>query len=350
MKNIIRSTANSYLLLSLVYLSIFILGVYSTGHAATLEDRNVEIGTSVASQNTSHKYQFTIGTSGNVGSIEFEYCTNNPLIGAPCTAPAGLDASGANITSQSGATGFSVHPLTTANRLIISRIPSSVTAPQVVLYNFSNIVNPSTQNQSVYVRISTYATNNASGSRVDAGAVVFAITRGLSVDGVVPPYLTFCAGVTVALNCTTATGTSLSFGELSRNEPRFLTSQFAGATNDESGYIVTLSGITMTSGSNTIAPLSPGGSSTAGSSQFGLNLVSNTSPLVGQAVIGIGSAAPAAGYGTTNQFKFANEVIALSSLPTDFNRFTVSYIVNIASSQPPGIYNSTLTYIASATF
>lgn len=317
--------------------------------AADLISRSVTIGDSLAGTTTSHNYSFTIPTAGTIGSIEFEYCENDPFIGQPCIAPLGLDVSSASIDDQSGETGFSIHPSTTANRLVITRIPSANLAFQGASYDIGNVINPSDET-SVYVRISTFATDDASGSRTDSGAVVFSTNLRLQVEGFVPPYLTFCTGITVALDCTTANGDFIQLGEISKTSANFATSQYSGATNDPGGFSTTLSGTTMTSGNNIILALTTGGASKPGTSQFGVNLRDNSSPNVGQNRTGSGTSVALAGYNTVNIFSFGNQVISNSTLPTDFNRFTVSYLVNVSPNQPAGVYSATLNYIATAAF
>lgn len=320
------------------------------GQAAKLASRSVEILTSQPGATTSHVLRFDITSAGSVGSIQFEYCDNSPFVGDACTAPSGFSASSASLATQTGETGFSIHPSSTANKLVVTRVPAAVTPPQPVSYTFSNVVNPSAPAHSTYVRVSTYASTDGSGAWIDEGAVAFATASGISVDGFVPPYITFCAGVTVALDCSASSGTKLDFGELSTVATRSTTSQFAGATNDESGYAVSVSGTTMTSGANTIASLGSPTASSTGTSQFGMNLRANTSPGVGAEPVGSGSTTPTSSYNTPDLFKFQNETIANSSISTDYNRFTVSYILNMANGQAPGVYSTTLTFIAFASF
>src|SRR5581483_6948608 len=93
----------------------------STTVAAQLSDRSILIGSSQPGVVTTHKFTFSVATTGNIGSIDFEYCTNSPFVGAACSAPAGLNLSSAILSSQSGQTGFSIDPASTANHLIISR-------------------------------------------------------------------------------------------------------------------------------------------------------------------------------------------------------------------------------------
>lgn len=336
------------LLLGAAPAAMIIVMVRST-NAAELTSRSVKIESSLPSALTWHLFSFQLGSSGVVGSIEFEYCINSPFVGTPCTAPAGLSAIGAGLDSESGMTGFNIHSNSTSNKLILSRTPA-FTAAQPVAYTFRDLQNPSTPSQTVFVRISTFASDDASGSRTDSGAVAFSTTRLFNVGGYVPPYLTFCVGVNVAADCSSATGSILNLGELSKTAANTATSQFAGATNDPSGYVVSLTGSTMTSGNNIINPIASPGPSVPGTSQFGINLRQNSVPAVGQNPLGAGTVTPSSDYDTPNQFVFNNGTIASSPLPTEFNTLTVSYLVNVGGSQVPGIYSTTLTYIATANF
>src|SRR5579872_6106945 len=171
-----------------VCLLIFITASYffiPKGLAAQLGARSITIGSSQPSVITTHNFTFQTVTAGNIGSIQFEYCTNSPFAGTACTAPSGLSVTSANIISQSGETGFSIDPATTANDLIISRNPS-LANPATLNYVFGNITNPSAVNQSIYMRISTFASIGAVGPRTDEGAVVFDLSTGIGVGGFVP--------------------------------------------------------------------------------------------------------------------------------------------------------------------
>lgn len=318
--------------------------------ADPLTQKSIAVGSSQPSISTTHNFNFTLASVTTIGSIEFEYCSNTPFIGTTCTAPTGLNVSGASLSAQTGETGFSIdNGATTTNKLVLARAPSP-TAAVPVNYNFSGITNQDTPNSSVYVRISTFAANDATGPRTDEGAVAYSTASNLAVAGYVPPYITFCTGVTVAVNCSTTAGSFLDFGELVSTQSRFLSSQFAVSTNDPGGYSTTVSGATMTSGNNIIEPINAPQSSQPGNSQFGMNLRANSNPSVGADPVGAGTGSIVNGFNTPNQFYFKNDVIVQSPISSDFNAFTVSYLVNVNSAQPPGIYSTTLTYIAAAAF
>lgn len=318
--------------------------------AARLENRSIEIGSSKPAVTTNHIVSFTVPTAGNIGSIAFEYCSNTPIFELSCDPPSGLDVSLASIDSQSGITGFSVHGLTTANRLLITRASAGSPAFQPAVYDFGGIVNPSDVDTATYIRISTFASDDGTGPVIDRGAVVFVITPEFTVEAFVPPFLTFCAAITVSSNCTANEGNFINLGELSKTSANSSTSQFAGATNDPGGYSTYLAGTTLASGINTIPALALPEPSVPGTSQFGLNLVANSNPNVGQNRTGGGTAIPSSGYGSPNQFKFEDGIITATPNSTNFNVFTVSYLVNVSSDQKPGIYATTVTYIATAAF
>lgn len=203
----------------------------------------------------------------------------------------------------------------------------------------------------MYVRIAHYASIDLTGPRGDNGAVAFSISGGFNVGGYVPPYLIFCAAITVSLDCSSTNGSLISFGELLPTQTKASTSQFSGATNDPTGYSVSLTGQTMTAGNLVIPPLASNAGSIVGVSQFGINLRSNTVPAVGAEPSGAGTAFVNGAYNVPNQFRFVNgEQLVNSVLPTDYNLHTVSYIVNVSSSQQPGYYATTMTYIATAAF
>lgn len=336
--------------LHLILALALMLPLFDGGSAAAqnLLQKSVEIGDSRPSSVTTNEFKFTIPGYDNIGSVEFEYCTNSPFIATHCDAPDGLSTNSVNLTSQSGETGFSV--LSTTNNSITIARPSSATAAVPVSYRFDNIVNPEYPGKTVYVRISTFTSEDATGPRIDTGAVAFVTTNNLIVRGYVPPYLIFCVGVTVSLDCSSSNGNFTSMGELSSSQPRATTSQFSGSTNDPNGYSVHLIGTTMTSGNNIIPGMTQLDVARPGNGQFGMNLRSNPAIGVGSEPDGPGTTAPTSTVGVQNQFYFNNDIVALANTATDYKRFTATYMANVEPGQPPGIYSTTLTYIAVATF
>ncbi len=322
------------------------LSAQSVVSAVYLPQRSLDIRSSTASVTTQHTVSFTFPGSASVGSIKFEYC-DSPLEVLSCVAPPGVDAAAAVLTAQSGETGFSVLSQT-SNEVVLTRVPAA-TGSQLNSYTLNGVKNPSNIG-SFYLRISSYASINATGPSIDFGGTVGAITQGISINTEVPPILEFCAAVSITSTCASASGNFVNLGTFSSNSTATGTTQFLVGTNANFGYVVTLNGNTLTSGNDVIAALSTSGSSQKGQSQFGMNLRANSNPPVGSDPAG-GSGSPTANYGTPNIFRFNNgEIVASNSTVSDIQIYTASYIVNIGGGQAPGVYNTTLTYVATATF
>lgn len=293
----------------------------------------------------------TYASSTTVGSIVFQYCIDSAMPGDPCTPPAGLDLSSVALVQQTGNTGFSIDTVnSTPNKIVLTRPPTSA-SPVQSTYTFSPVTNPSTVNQTTYVRISTYTTADGTGPLTDKGSVAFSTTQTFTVGAFIPPFVELCVGVTVAPDCSSTNGDSIDLGTLSSRSTKAATSQYAVGTNDVTGYETFVIGSTMTSGNNVIPAAGTPTNNRPSTSQFGLNVRKNNGPLVGLDPTGTGTGVPAAQYDTPDLFSFVSgSLISSSDLSTEFNRMTVSYIVNVNPSQPAGVYNTSMTYLASVQF
>lgn len=311
-----------------------------------------------------HLFNFTLPSSSSVGSIKFEYCT---LAAGVCTMPTGLVTTSATLGAENGATGFTIVN-TTNGAPYLTRTAAS--ANGAVWYRLDNVTNPTTTNQTFFVRISTYATTDASLTATDAGTVAASTATQIVIDGTMPESLVFCTGATVGTtvnvpDCAKATAGAISFNQLfSPTDTATASSQMAASTNAGSGYVITVNGPTLTSGSNTVTAMGAPTTGVKGISQFGLNLKLNT-VLTSTVPVGI-EVLPAtngtnyrgqalAGYNTVDTFKFTSGDSVADSANggaggTDAQIFTVSYIVNVPGSQPAGTYTTTLTYICTPTF
>lgn len=313
-----------------------------------------------------HLFTFTVPTGGSVGSIQFTYCT---LAAGTCTTPTGLVTTSATMGSQSGATGFTLDN-STNGAPYITRTAASITGGTSLVYQIQTVTNPTTANQTFFVRIATYSSTNATGSPIDTGTVAASTAEEIVVTGTMPESLVFCTGGTVGTtsgvpDCATATSGSVTFNQLfSPTDTATATSQMAASTNAGSGYNITVNGATLTSGSNTVAAMGTATTGVRGVSQSGMNLKANTTttstPAVGVEV------APAAngtnykgqaitGYSTVDNFKFVTGDSVANSANggaggSDAQIFTATYIVNVPGSQPAGTYTTTLTYICTPTF
>ena len=325
-----------------------------------------------------HQFTFTVPSATDIGSIKFEYCTIASV--EACVVPAGLHTTGATLgdESLSDIKGFSiVSDISTDGAPYLTRVATGGTADSTLVLRLDGITNPTTANETFFVRITTYNSTDATAGVIDTGTVAASTANEIVLTGTMPESIIFCTGETITVNgggipdCTTAVGGAITFDQLfSPTDTATAKSQMAASTNASAGYSITVSGPTLTSGTNTIPAMLSPTTSTPGVGQFGLNLVANTTTtdrdnnplgsdiapavdipndLRGQAL---------AGYDTPETFKFVpgaiGDTIANSASggagPTNGQIYTVSYIVNVAGSQTAGTYTTTLTYICTATF
>ena len=348
--------------------------VYATGQL-TLRSLTLQPGATDGGSKpggvVNHLFGFTTATTASIGSIKFLYCTT---ASGTCTMPTGLVTTSATMGTETGATGFTLVN-TTNGSPYITRTASNLNNNVAVTEQLLSVTNPTTTNLSFYVRISDYTSTDTTGSAIDTGTVAASTATQIVLTGTMPESLIFCTGGTVSTNgggipdCTTATSGAVSFNQLfSPADTATATSQMAASTNASTGYVITVAGTTLTSGSNTVSAMTTSGGAfgTRGLSQFGLNLRANTTttstPAVGTDVAPAangtnfrGQAIPSSGYEVVDKFRFVTgESIANSANgsagPTDAQIYTVSYIVNVSGGQPIGTYTTTLTYVCTATF
>ena len=323
----------------------------SRASGAEFATRELKMSDNLVNVTAEYTLSFSGQTAGTVGSIRLQLCSNDPFPGTACTAPAGLDFTSASLIAQSGMVGFSIDASTTANQLVLRRVPGANVAG-LVSYSIDNVKNPSVPG-TVFGRLETFSSNDATGPSHDAaGLAVDYSVEAVSIQSTVPPYMLFCIGNTIqAYDCGTAAGSYIDFGEFSPTKTSTGQTQMLIATNADYGYTIRALGTTLTSGVNVIPPLETPDVSRTGVSQFGLNLRANTTPPTGNNVQGTGVGVVTPGYDTPNYFKFASgDVLVSGSDPDNFRLFTVSYVANVTSSQSPGIYVSTLQYVALAAF
>lgn len=319
--------------------------------ADQLTSRRITLSSSIVSA-TNVNYELSFGSPGGytLGSIAIDFCQQSPIPTDACTSPSGFDASSATLDQQSGETGFSIHGSTTIGKIVIGRVPAAAGAGTLT-YTFGGMTNPDSIG-TFYARVYTYDTNDGTGAYNNFGGIALAVNARMDVKGEVPPFLELCVGITISgLDCSTASGEFIDFGELSPTGVKAATSQFMMATNAANGVSVRITGNTLTSGNNTISALAVPQASIPGVAQFGLNLRANTNPPIGQDPVGVGTISPSPNYNTPNNFMFADEnVLASDNVPTDWHKFTASYIVNVPLSQHPGIYTTSMVFVCLANF
>jgi hypothetical protein len=341
---------------SLLLTTLFLISTFITppASAAQITPRYVTIGSSAPSAVTNYTFVFTVPTTTAIKSADFLACTTPT---GTCT-PAGITNSAATVTTQpvnlGAASGWTVNDATAGDLRIVDSVNATAPTGTQTVY-FSTVTNPNTTNSTFFFRMTTYS-DAAWTTPIDTGTVATSTAAQIQTNLTVSEALTFCTGTTITgTNCGTAAGSTVNLGYASTSTTATGTSILSAATNASSGYSITYSAPnTLMSGSNPITAISDA-ASTVGTKQFGLNLVANTTPAVGTAVSGTGTATAtntAGFYNSANNFTFhtSGDTVASVSAPTNGNTFTVSYIANIDSLTPPGAYTTTLTYTATANF
>jgi hypothetical protein len=383
-KRVLRLVLGLACLVALVLSTFPSKGAYAaqiTSRKLVLQDRS-SVGGSTAGGAVNHQFEFTLPGSTTVGSIKFEYCTTPSGPSNPsCTAPAGLTTASATLGTSTGVV-FTSAVSDSANVVHVTRTAASIGSNVSVVTQLLNVTNPNnttcfggtapqSNNCTFYVRISTYASTNATGSPDDTGSVAASTATQITLSGYMPESLIFCTGGNITTtssvpDCSTATSGAIAFNQpFSPSDTATAISKMAASTNASTGYAITYSGPTLTSGSNTVTAMSSSTAGVRGTSQFGLNVVANTTAT---STVAVGAsinpasngtnfrANPATGYGTPDSFKFttAGDTVARSDSssagPTDIQIYTVSYIVNANGAQAVGTYTTTLTYVCTATY
>lgn len=318
--------------------------------AMRFQERSMYMNSARPGDTTSYTISFRYMSPQLVGSVDILFCTD-PIPYHPCVKPAGLNVSGAELTAQSGEVGFSILNKN-ANHIVLTRPPAMATGNNAS-YTFENMVNPTNTAEAFAVRLRSHLTTDATGPQIDFGSVRAQVTTPIMIETQVPPMLIFCMAEEVQYNCA---GTNENYytdmGELSSDSTLTAQSQMAVGTNASGGFAITANGFSMSAGTSVVDSLQEPTPSIQGENQFGINLVANDSPHVGSDPEGEwANAISAPDYSIPNKYKFVSgDVVAFSPNVSLMKKFTVSYVANSSENLKPGVYSTTVTYIASGRF
>ena len=182
----------------------------------------------------------------------------------------------------------------------------------------------------------------------------FGDTGTINIDVIADDQVLITATVGPSITFTISDNT-IGFGPLNSGAARYATGDTNGdnsvvdahsltaQTNATSGYVIYVFGPTLTSGGDTINAI--GGSNTAsaaGTEQFGVRY---------DASGGSGTVtAPYAAAGFAYDGISAQDQIASSTVASATTTYDAQYIANIATGTEAGLYSTSLTYTATATF
>lgn len=379
-KNILKNAARKWLYSSVTAIAIvgMILAVLPAraNAYAQVSGRSIKMSsTAVSATNVAYQVNFTTVTNNQtVGSVVIEFCDNSPIIGDSCTTGVGFLNSNFSTLSVNNLTGNITNlavetTVSTANRVVLYRTGGAGTvANGAVSFTLGNgtsngFTNPSA-NATFYARIMTFTNltgtppgappdeNNAT----DAGGIALSTASQLFVTAKVQESLEFC--VYTAIDCATG-GNAVNLGDangvLASNATTYMANaNFDIASNAVTGVSVRLKGDTLKSGAYSISAAGGGcladPTSTA-TEMFGLRL----------ATLGAGTTADTPynclsgnhGFdtnGTTGTTSLFGQQIAHTSGATDTTTSAIEFAAKSANTSEAGIYTTTLTLIATATY
>jgi len=343
-----RNLFTEELVALLLVLFVFIVPV---GASTRFEDRGLFMQSTTPGAVTSYKLSMKFMTPAPVGSVDLLFCID-PIPYMPCVTPPGLDVSNAVLSNQTGETGFSISAQST-NHIVLSRLPSVIASGVSSSYTFDNIANPTDTTQSFSIRLRSHASMDTTGPQIDFGSVKGQVTNGIVIETQVPPMLIFCLAQEVQDNCNGTNDTYFTdMGVLEPDSTLVARSQMAVGTNATAGFVITANGSSLAAGTNVINPLDNPTESIPGTNQFGINLVANSAPAIGNDPEGVwANAFPSPDYSQPNKYKYVpGDVVAYSTDVSLMKKFTVSYIVNASPQLRAGVYSTTINFIASGRF
>ena len=385
------------LLLLVTLVPIFARQKASAYNLAT--SRIIKLSSSVnAATDVIYSASFATATTSNVGGAVIDFCSNSPIIGDTCTAPGGtfnVNKATLALANQVGITDFAVDTTNSSvSKVVLTRTAASVSSGVTISFDLgtgagTSITNPSTTNTTFYARILTYATTAAAqgytsisvGAPVDAGGVALSTTAQVTITAKVQERLTFCVYTSAVnyANCTAVSGTTVALGDANGvliDTGAFvdIKSKYNVSTNASNGVTIRAKGATLTSGSNTIAGIgATATASTTGTEQYGFCTYRDTgggsaglTPAAPYNNASCSSATQTAGTGTPGGDGGASFALDTTTggnnLSTTYGNTIATktagaqstgiivFIGNIATVTKPGIYTSTMTFIATGNY
>jgi len=361
--------------------ALAVIGLVSDigGHASAVgqvTSRAIKLGSSAASAtNVMYHVAFTTASTSNVQGIVIDFCSNDPIIGDTCTAPAGFNVnrSTTSLNNQTNITGFTVYTAdATNNRIILTNgSGGSVASSTAVSFDLGNGTTNGITNTSAvgsfYARIYTYATDTAAQSHntaspsgyVDYGGIAMAIVPVINITAKVQETLSFCVYKTTCgddpsftIGHVVGTATVIDANAIDTADVNFSLS-----TNANGGAKIRMRGDTLKSGGNSIAAAGTTPFTFAnGTEKFGLRVstagtnISGVAPYNGSTG-NYGLDVTSADSDTTANIKGSfGGIVASLSAPVSNSVTTLTFAAAASNTTPAGTYTAAEQLIASGTF
>lgn len=158
-----------------------------------------------------------------------------------------------------------------------------------------------------------------------------------------------------SLTCS-VTSSSLDFGDFSTSVTSTATATFSVLNYTAYGYVVQIVGDPPSTGAHMLNAMSSNGAANPGAEQFGINLVDNATPNIGADPVQVPSSDFSFGeastnYDTADSFRYVNgETIAEAPKSSGQTDYTISYIVDAATTTPGGTYSGDQSIVCVGTY
>lgn len=341
-------------------------------NAGTFTNAKLLINNSQASgAGVTYSFRMTVAATTAIKQINIKFCTTPGAYTATCTTPSGITTTTADYVSDN-ITGTGRTHTFTGNGVLQTVITNEATQdPTTLIYDVTDITNPSTANTTFYARIITYSDEGT--SAIDNVSVAAAVldTSSIAVTATVDPLFTFTVAPVNSgtvngdtINVGGVTAAAIPFGNLNTTTASVSAHDLTVVTNANNGYQITASTSAnsqtgnpplISGSSNNIdnftgtnaSPATwsaPGGVAANVNSGFFGYTTNDASLCIGTANRFTNSGPNYAGFSTTGQEVACNT----AAVTTETTR--VGWKLAINALQPAGGYTGTIILIATPTY
>ncbi len=383
---------------ALLILASFVpLLVHRSASAYTLlGEREIRLSTSEGgAAGVSYLVNYEVPDTSDIGGIVVAFCAESPIIGdEDCAVPAGFSLDSATVDDAGGDVDLSTFGAVFSNEAnggaavdntLTFSAASAVTpaAGNEVEFTIENVTNPTDTNGTFYARIMVYETEAAANgydlatvNPDQAGGIALSTAELITIEAKVQERITFCVYTsaidytdcsTVDANDPVALGDPVT-GVLDSNaESISKDAKFNITTNAGAGATIRMAGTTLETGGFSIDAIGDTAvTSDIGNEQFGLCVYTDAGSTDAATLNPIAPydsgdcSATTAGQGTTNAgsatFAFHTDTGVLYGSPIalknagSFSTGILTFIGNISDTTEPGIYTTTLDFIATGRY
>lgn len=367
-------TALKLFVASAVFVAGGILAASSAQAASLLKSTKITLDDTRAGQQTQHVFQFTASSAVDLEEIYIRYCKE---ASGTCTPSDNIVGAPLALSSTQGGTMDGTWTLSSkvSSDAIVLRHPGgddAVAQDEVFIFSLTGATNPSiagcnaaTSNSSstCYVRIVTYADINQTTAADSATASITVVAETTATATVDPTFTFVIGGVNTGVvnnqitTSVSSTYSSLPFGNLTAETPKYAAQALTVTTNTQAGYTVTSEMRTQMTGvysANNIDPFAASGATWANPVAWVQPV--GTAASTDTAWFGANTTDTGVqGWNSSPEGKFGPisstaNIVSTASTSDPGNAVYVTYAVEANVYQPADQYSGTLQYTATPTY